>query len=318
MPNYDLFNGDADGICALQQLRLHDPRKAELVTGLKRDINLLGQIEPQAGELITVLDISLDKNRAGLIKALECGAEVFYADHHFSGDIPVHPRLVALIDTTPTTCTSLIINHHLSGAHSGWAVVGAYGDNMDEGAEAIAASLKYSSSELEQLKQLGICLNYNGYGFTIDDLTFHPAELFERLHPYVNPLEFIQQDSAYKILLEAYLQDLDRAAATKASEEGSGAAIYMLPNEAWARRVSGVFGNQLARQNPQRAHAILTVMDDNCYRVSVRAPLSNRSGADDLCRQFETGGGRAAAAGINQLSKSDYPRFIARIMAQYP
>ena len=39
-----VFNGDADGLCALQQLRLASPRGAggeTLVTGVKRDIALL-------------------------------------------------------------------------------------------------------------------------------------------------------------------------------------------------------------------------------------------------------------------------------------
>ncbi len=39
--DYDIFNGDADGICALLQLRKAEPRDAQLVTGVKRDINLL-------------------------------------------------------------------------------------------------------------------------------------------------------------------------------------------------------------------------------------------------------------------------------------
>ena len=38
--DYDVFNGDADGIISLVQLRLSDPRDAELVTGRKRDIKL--------------------------------------------------------------------------------------------------------------------------------------------------------------------------------------------------------------------------------------------------------------------------------------
>ena len=41
MTCYDVFNGDADGICALQQLRLQFPREAERISGLKRDIDLL-------------------------------------------------------------------------------------------------------------------------------------------------------------------------------------------------------------------------------------------------------------------------------------
>jgi len=62
-----------------------------------------------------------------------------------------------------------------------------------------------------------------------------------------------------------------------------------------------VYSNQLARDNPDRAHALLSTLEDGAYLVSVRAPLSNREGADDLCRQFPTGGGRKAAAGINHL-----------------
>ena len=35
---FDVFNGDADGICALIQLRLAEPRDTTLITGVKRDI----------------------------------------------------------------------------------------------------------------------------------------------------------------------------------------------------------------------------------------------------------------------------------------
>ncbi|MDQ6977782.1 MAG: acetyltransferase, partial [Ghiorsea sp.] len=37
----DVFNGDADGLCALHQLRLAVPVNSTLMTGVKRDINLL-------------------------------------------------------------------------------------------------------------------------------------------------------------------------------------------------------------------------------------------------------------------------------------
>ena len=40
MTAYDVFNGDADGLCALQQWRLADPAPSTLVTGVKRDIQL--------------------------------------------------------------------------------------------------------------------------------------------------------------------------------------------------------------------------------------------------------------------------------------
>ena len=87
MSHYDVFNGDADGICALVQLRHAEPRESTLVTGVKRDISLLKQVDAQAGDSITVLDVSLDKNRDALQQVLEAGAEVFYCDHHFAGDI---------------------------------------------------------------------------------------------------------------------------------------------------------------------------------------------------------------------------------------
>ena len=64
---FDVFNGDADGICALHQLRLAQPRPgAELVTGVKRDIRLLQQLAGIQNACITVLDISLDSNREAL------------------------------------------------------------------------------------------------------------------------------------------------------------------------------------------------------------------------------------------------------------
>jgi len=46
------------------------------------------------------------------------------------------------------------------------------------------------------------------------------------------------------------------------------------------------------------------------YRVSVRAPYNRKQGADDLCRQFQSGGGRKAAAGINQLAYNLLPQFL--------
>ena len=59
MTHYDVFNGDADGICALHQLRLADPRESVLVTGVKRDINLVKRVSAETGDTVTVLDISL-------------------------------------------------------------------------------------------------------------------------------------------------------------------------------------------------------------------------------------------------------------------
>jgi len=88
MTHFDVFNGDADGLCALTQLRNAQPREAQLITGVKRDINLLEKVQAGPGSKVTVLDVSLDKNRAGLERALAAGADVLYCDHHFAGEIP--------------------------------------------------------------------------------------------------------------------------------------------------------------------------------------------------------------------------------------
>jgi len=93
--------------------------------------------------------------------------------------------------------------------------------------------------------------------------------------------------------------------------------VFILPDERWARRVSGVYSNQLANGSPGRGHAVLTERADGTYLVSVRAPLDNKVGADELCRRFPTGGGRKAAAGINALPADQLDDFIDQFTAFY-
>ena len=317
MACYDVFNGDADGICALQQLRLQYPRQAQRISGLKRDIALLQQVDAAAGDEITVLDVSLDKNRDALVDALARGANVFYADHHYAGDIPDSELLDCHIDVAAETCTSLIINELLDNAQARWAVAGAYGDNFDQPARELGTSLGLRENDLAKLQQLGICLNYNGYGFGLEDLLFHPVDLFALVHPFADPADFIADEPAYADLLSQYQDDLSRAKNSHADSESTAGAVYMLPNEGWARRIVGVMGNELAKQYPDRAHALLVDMGDGHHRVSVRAPYNRKDGADELCRQFPSGGGRKAAAGINALAKDSLPKFIDKFNDQF-
>src|SRR6266545_4359511 len=95
MRNIDVFNGDADGLCSLRQLRLAEPVESQLVTGPKRDISLLERVDAGAGDSVTVLDVSLERNRAALLRLLERGARVRYFDHHFAGEVPAHAALGA-------------------------------------------------------------------------------------------------------------------------------------------------------------------------------------------------------------------------------
>ncbi|MGB8331187.1 MAG: hypothetical protein WCE62_13775 [Polyangiales bacterium] len=319
MAQFDIFNGDADGICALTQLRNAEPLHSILITGVKRDIELVGNAEVAEGDRITALDISFDKNRQGVLKALEAGAEVFYVDHHFAGELPTNEKLITIIDTDPNVCTSLLMNGYLKGKHVEWALTGAFGDNLNTVARRIAAPLGLSEKQLTLLENLGVYMNYNGYGSSLEDLHFAPAELFEHVRPYPSPFSFVEEArEVFETLELGYRQDMALAAALRPARESGRTAVFILPNEAWARRVSGVYSNDLANASPARAHAVLTERADGTYLVSVRAPLDDKRGADELCRRFPTGGGRAAAAGINALPAEELGVFVSALEAAYP
>ena len=308
--DYDLFNGDADGICSLIQLRLAEPRESVPVTGIKRDIKLLGQIAPKAGDRLTVLDVSMEKNQAGLARALEAGASVFYADHHRSGDIPDHPALSAHINTAATTCTALIVNQLLEGEYQDWAIVAAFGDNLTQVAETLADQAGYSSEQKIKLRKLGVAMNYNGYGASVDDLFYHPAELYKLAAVFKSPFDFIaERVEVFETLTAGYEADLQKGVSIAPIKFSETAAMIMLPNEKWARRISGVLGNELANRHPDRAHAILTEREEQVdgaptYQISIRAPKNNLTGADTIAMKFG-GGGRKGAAGIDRLLISE-------------
>lgn len=316
MKFYDIFNGDADGICALHQLRLVQPRVAELITGVKRDIALVSRVDAQAGDQLTVLDVSLRSNADAVRDALERGAQVQYFDHHAAGDIPQHPQFEAHIDTAPDVCTSLLVDRHLGGKHRLWAVVAAFGDNLVESALRAAQPLQLDHTELARLHELGEAINYNAYGETIEDLHYPPADLYRIIAPYADPRHFIFDEPVFEVLKLAGAEDLQRAEDLQPEFATDGAALYILPDAAWSRRVNGVFGNRLAQAEPQRAHAVLVTRPEG-YAVSVRAPRSKPVGADVLCSAFATGGGRQAAAGINRLPATALPQFMDAFRAAY-
>jgi hypothetical protein len=318
MTHYDVFNGDADGICALIQLRLAQPTEAVLITGVKRDIELLKQVSAQPDDQVTVLDISLAKNRPYVDKLLQQQADIFYVDHHQAGEIPNNTKLKALINTDANICTSLLINDYLQGHSQAWAIVGAFGDNLQESAANAALPFNWAAQQLEQIKNLGIYINYNSYGNCVADLHFVPDDLFKTLVNYTSPLDFISDNSLiYKQLLTGYADDINNAHQIKPEFCNDAVCVIILPDAAWARRISGVLGNNLASQYPGRAHAIVTINATDGYQISVRAPLLNKTGADELCSKFATGGGRKGAAGINHLTKHQLPDFIRAFIEKY-
>lgn len=316
--HFDVFNGDADGIIALLQLRLAEPKDAQLVTGVKRDIQLLEKLSVTQDDSVTALDISMEKNKAGLESILSTGAHVFYADHHKSGDIPQSANLEAHIDLDANTCTALIVDDLLQGRFHSWAITAAYGDNLIAKADQLADKAGFTEEQKAQLKELGTLINYNGYGSKINDLHFDPALLFKELLAYDDPFAVIaDQNSPFHVLRSAYQQDMDKALSIAAQYQSEKLGVFELPNESASRRISGVYGNLLANQSPERAHAVLTENIDGTYTVSLRAPLTHKQGAGDICAEFATGGGRAAAAGINALPKEQVNAFIEAVERYY-
>jgi len=309
MDAYDIFNGDADGLCALRQLRLAESRQAQLVTGTKREIDLVKRVTARSGDRLTVVDVSLDVNRDALLRALAAGATCLYFDHHFAGNPIEHPGLEAHIRAEPGVCTSLLVNDYLQGRYATWAVAAAFGDNMPAAAQALAARLRLPSDQVQLLRSLGECLNYNAYGDSVEDLYFAPAELYRRLARYEDPLEFARRDGALEVLLSGFSRDMEQTEAIEPLLTTPQCWAAILPNAGWARRVIGAWANRLAAAHPQRGHAVL-LQHVNHYVVSVRAPLANPVGADVLCRRFPSGGGRPAAAGINALPQSELAGFL--------
>ncbi len=314
---YDVFNGDADGICALHQLRLANPRDANLVTGAKRDIALLERVPLGQASEVNVFDISLDTNVLALKRLLDDGCQVNYFDHHAAQQAFTHPRLNFFWDESPEACTSVLVDLHLQGRFRPWAVTAAFGDNLEPVGRRLAADLGMPESQAQALQLLGTVLNYNAYGESVADLHIAPDILYRAVQPFVDPLEFIANAREYKILHEGYQGDAERMAGLQALRSESCGAIYVLPNAPWARRISGVFANHLAAGADGRSFAVLTEQSNGCYGVSVRSGVPMTHPAHRFCETFETGGGRKVAAGVNRLPAAEIERFSAQFFTYF-
>lgn len=318
MTHFDVFNGDADGLCALHQLRLAEPRDSVLVTGLKREIALVGRVDARPGDAVTVFDVSLGANRDAVEALLDRGVAVRYFDHHYAGDPIAHPAFESHIDTSPGVCSGILVDRYLGGAQRPWAIAAAFGDNLHEAAQDLAVSRGLTARQTNELRELGECLAYNAYGDCDADVVIAPAAMYRTLVPYADPFAFMRDEPVFERIREARRDDLDRARRIAPQLAERGGAVYTLPDAAWSRRVRGALANELAQAHPDRAHAILTPSPAGGYVASVRAPLASPTGADRLCRTFATGGGRAGAAGVNHLRPDEIPLFVDRFRQAYP
>lgn len=317
MAHFDVFNGDADGLCALHQLRLAGPREATLITGTKHDIALVERADARPGDTMTVLDLSFDTNRDALEPLLAQGIEVEYFDHHYAGDVPPYTNLRAYIDTTANVCTSVLVDRHLGGRFRRWAVAAAWGDNLSETALALARSLDLSDDETQRLRDLGESMNYNAYGDSVEDLLIEPVALYAAIRPHADPLDFIDAAPVVHQLTECRRTDLERAKNITPLAALRWGSVHVLPDEPWARRVRGLFANELANEEPACAHAVLSTRPGGGYTVSVRAPRDRPIGADRLCRNFPGGNGRVGAAGIDHLTPDRLNAFVDAFAAEF-
>ena len=314
----DVFNGDADGICALHQLRSAEPMHATLVTGPKREIDLLRRVHAQAGDTVTVCDISLDVNAAALNDLLARSVDVLYFDHHAATQRPAHPGLRGVIDTSPDVCTSALVDAFLTAAFRPWAVVAAFGDGMPALGRRLAEPLQLAAAHLEQLRELGELINYNAYGEDLADLLVHPERLYRLIAPHEQPAQFIAREKQLLAQLRALrATDAEHVRELRPKYASASGAVFVLPDASWSRRLRGDFSNQIAQREPQRAHAVLSVNAQGGYMASVRAPLARNQGADLLCKRFASGGGRAAAGGINHLPADQLDRFVHEFLAAF-
>ncbi len=310
----DVFNGDADGICALLQLRADRPAEHhQLISGVKRDVRLLRHIHPRRGEHVTVLDISLHENYDDLIRILHAGSHVLYIDHHRAGVIPSHENLSTILSTDFETCTSILTSNFLQHRQAAWAIVGAYGDNLTSQAQSLAQQAGIDDKHRAIAQQLSVILNYNSCGDTLEELTITPQKLYCTLATYSSPRAFAAgEKKLWDTLEQACLSDLAAIAGITAHYTSPTAAIYIFPDA--YRKASSIYANQLSTRYPQRAHALLSRRHKGDWQVSIRT-AAGKSGADQLCQQFPSGGGRATAGGINSLPDQQLDTFIKKFIA---
>ena len=310
-----LFNGDADGIISQHIAGLSGLRPDARVTGLKREIALLQRVSGDDGQDLYVFDISLDTNREALERLLENPTiRVFWYDHHEAGLIPTRPNLKTRIQNTRGTCTALLVHAAFPGADPRWAAMAAFGDNLPQAALALLAPLHLGPDEIETLREAGELINYNAHGETPADVLFQPLEVAGRMSAFRDPADFLRESGLIEPLRRQIREDEEKLAGLRPERAQEGAQLFKLPPEAWARRLGSTFASRLALQEPGRAVALMHLLHDGSFQVSIRAPRGRKDAANasDLALEFPTGGGRALAAGINHLPADQAEAFARR------
>ena len=279
------YNGDADGICSMVQWGLVYGIEGQRVTGVKRDIELLERINPNPNDEIIVMDISLARNHARAVELSTQGFDITWFDHHLAGD-PID-AIATHIDTSSDVCTARIVEKYL-GVESDWAQVALHGDGLSP------------HSSKPEFKELGELLNYNGYGADLSDLHFHPDDLLLLCLQAKTPQNFMDTQ-AFMTLKNGFESDLSHAQNVSITD-----GYYLLPNEAWARRVVGVMAHRI-NERGDGPH-VIAIDKGETLQVSIRGSES----IGELCKMFG-GGGRATAGGIDALPKSEITALMKEV-----
>ena len=282
------YNGDADGICSMVQWGLVYGIEGHRVTGVKRDIELLERVNPNPDDQIIVMDISLARNHARAVELSSQGFDITWFDHHLAGE-PID-GITTNVDTSANVCTARIVEKFL-GVESDWAQVALHGDGLSV------------HSSKPEFKELGELLNYNGYGADLSDLHFHPDDLLLLCLQAKTPQNFMETQ-AFMTLKNGFESDLSNA---KNIELNNG--YYLLPNEAWARRVVGVMAHRI-NESGDGPH-VIAIDKGETLQVSIRGT----EGIGELCKMFG-GGGRATAGGIDALPKSEITALMKEVYSR--
>jgi hypothetical protein len=312
-----VFNGDADGLCGQHILCLELGPPASRVTGLKREIELLGRVKPRKGLDVHAIDISLRRNLGALPALLAMGnVKVTWYDHHEPGEPPAHPSLEVHVNQAPDTCTAAIVNAVRGHRHPLWAAMAAFGDNLPGTGAALASAGGASAHEAQLLKRAGVLLNYNAYGELPDDQLFAAADLAARMEPFPSALDFCWEGEIFGPLASQFEADQEAFRNLEALVDAPAAKAYLVPDAPFARRYAATWANERALERPEEALAVLHALADGGYRVSLRSPRREGAvpAAADLASEFG-GGGRKLAAGIDALPEADLDRFARRFAA---
>jgi oligoribonuclease NrnB/cAMP/cGMP phosphodiesterase (DHH superfamily) len=308
MKNIDFFNGDADGIISLHQYRLFSPTDSELFTGVKRDVKLLRHCVGVKNCNLTVFDVSLLSNIEYVKQILKKKNKIKWFDHHEPGETKLGKNFSIKVDSDPNCCTNILVDKYIDGLHRPWTICGAFGDNLHEQAEKLNPC--FDEQTMNKLKEIGETLNYNGYGNKESDLTVHPKNVYLDLKQYESPFRYRSKSEIYNKIYTQMKSDEKELNSSEILHETKTGKVILLPDTKASIRYSGIYSNQQTTDNPDKAFAILTLTNNDNYRISIRSPKNNPYGASKLALSFPTGGGREKAAGINELPKTELKKFI--------